>query len=156
MTTVGKQTCLEHQHHPTSATPSGQDLSWPSHPIKTNTYKPSYHGQILMDLHEIFSIVPQWAKRHEGNCAGLASNHLNHSSWARSNTIIISLYSLSALCTLRTTSQAFPLKFTYISQIMMDLHETFSVGRRVGKQTWIEHHHLPTLSTPSGHDLSRP
>ena len=75
MTTVGKQTWIEHQLHPTLPTPSGLDLSWPSHPIKTNTYKPSYHGQILVDFHEIFSIGPQYAKRHEGNL-NLTQSHL--------------------------------------------------------------------------------
>ena len=33
-----------------------------SHPIETNAYKPSYLGQILMDIHKIFSIFLQWLK----------------------------------------------------------------------------------------------
>ena len=37
------------------------------HTINTNSYKPSYHGQILMDLHKIFSIGPHWENRHELN-----------------------------------------------------------------------------------------
>ena len=38
-----------------------------SHPIKTNTYKPSYQGQILMDLHKIVSIGSEWENKHERN-----------------------------------------------------------------------------------------
>ena len=37
------------------------------HPIKTNTHKHSHLGQILMDLHEILTIGPQWENRHELN-----------------------------------------------------------------------------------------
>ena len=36
-----------------------------SHPIKTIPYKPSYVGQILLNIHEIFSIGSLWAQRHE-------------------------------------------------------------------------------------------
>ena len=37
------------------------------HPIKTNTYKPSYRGQILMDLNKIVRIGSQQENRHEVN-----------------------------------------------------------------------------------------
>ena len=38
-----------------------------SHPIKTNSYKPSYYGQILMDLHKSFNIDSQQGNKHEVN-----------------------------------------------------------------------------------------
>ena len=50
-----------------------------NHPIKTNAYKPSYLDQILMDLHEIFRIGPQWANRHELN-TNFPQPHLPKSS----------------------------------------------------------------------------
>ena len=31
-----------------------------SHPNKTNSYKPSYHGQIFMNLEKMFNIGAQW------------------------------------------------------------------------------------------------
>ena len=52
------------QHHLPQVVMTYQDLS---HPIKTNTYKPSYLYHILINLHKIFSIGPQWANRHELN-----------------------------------------------------------------------------------------
>ena len=38
-----------------------------SHPIKTYSYKSSYHGQMLMDLHKIFNLVSRWGTKHEVN-----------------------------------------------------------------------------------------
>ena len=46
-----------------------------SYQIKTNTYKLSYIGQILMDLLKIFSIGPQCANKYEVNLT-LTQPHL--------------------------------------------------------------------------------
>ena len=117
MTTVGKETWIEHQLHPTLATPSGHDLSWPSHPIKINTSKPSYHGQILMDFHEIFSNGPQWAKRYEGNI-NFTQPHLPK--------MVMTYYDNSH--PIKTNSY----KPSYYGQILMDLHKLFSIDSQQG------------------------
>ena len=91
----------------------------PSHPIKRNAYKPSYLGQILMDFHNIFSIGPQWAKRHEGNL-NLTQPHLpkmvmtyNHHSHP-----------------IKTNSY----KPSNHGQLFMDLHKMFTIGSQWGNK----------------------
>ena len=116
MTTVGKQTWIEHQLHPTLPTPSGLDLSWPSHPIKTNTYKPSYHGKILVDFHEIFSIGPQYAKRYEADL-NLTQPHLPK--------IVMTYHD-------HTQLKENSYKPSYHGQILMDLYKIVSIGSQWG------------------------
>ena len=78
-----------------------------SHPIKTNSYKPSYIGKILIDLHEIFSIRSQWVNSHELNINFIQphlpqvvmTNHY-HSHPIKTNTY----------------------KPSYLGQILIDLH----------------------------------
>ena len=78
-----------------------------SHPIKRNSYKPSYLGQILMDLHEIFRIRSQWVNTHELNInftqphlpQVVMTNHY-HSHPIKTNTY----------------------KPSYLGQILIDLH----------------------------------
>ena len=71
-----------------------------SHPIKTKSYKPSYLGQILMDLYEIFSIRFQWVNRHELNI-NFTQPHLPQvvrTNQYHSHPIKTNTYKLSYLC----------------------------------------------------------
>ena len=64
---VGEQTRIEHQLHPTSPAPSGHNQSFMTTATQLKQVLITLHifGKILIDLNTILSIGTQWANRHE-------------------------------------------------------------------------------------------